>query len=66
MKWLALAARCADQALQLIALPFLLIGWCATPILWAAAWCRDWAREWDPRRWDRDQDPRSDHRSRWP
>lgn len=26
----------------------------------------DPAREWEPRLWDRDHDPRSDERNRWP
>ena len=31
-----------------------------------ARWFGDRAREWEPRLWDRDHDPRSDERNRWP
>lgn len=66
MIWLARLARLAGFALRILSLPFLAIGWLATPILWGARVCLDRAREWDPRLWDRDHDPRSDTRERRP
>lgn len=41
--------------LQVAALPFLAVGFVATPILWCARWCQERAREWNPRLWDRGQ-----------
>ena len=52
--------------LRLAALPFLAVGWVATPILWLAGRCRDRAREWDPHLWARNEDPRSDTKERRP
>lgn len=61
----AYAFRAAAALLQGLAIPFLVVGYVATPLLDMAAWCIERAREWDPRLWDRDHDPRSDER-RWP
>ena len=49
------AARVSATALRWLSIPFLVVGWIATPVLWAAAWCEDRAREWDPRLWKRGQ-----------
>ncbi len=63
-------ARAAASALHDVAQVLL---WCADVftsaarlVLRGSSACQDWAREWDPRRWDRDQDPRSDTRERRP
>ncbi|KAB1068879.1 hypothetical protein [Methylobacterium planeticum] len=50
--------RAAAVALRFLSTPFLLVGWFATPILQASAWCEDRAREWDPRLWARGGDRR--------
>ena len=51
MIWLARLARLAALALRGLSLPFLALGWLATPILWCARVCQDKAREWDPDLW---------------
>lgn len=51
----AYALRAIAACLQLLAVPFLAIGWVGSPILWCARRCQDRAREWDPRLWSRDQ-----------
>ncbi len=60
------ALRGVGLLLQGLALPFLLVGWIATPILQASAWCIDRAREWEARLWARGGDPRTDTRERRP
>lgn len=39
--------------LRALAVPFLAIGWVATPILTCSRSLQDRAREWDPRLWSR-------------
>ena len=41
--------------LQALAVPFLAIGWVATPILSTSGWLQERARQWDRRLWSRNQ-----------
>ena len=50
--------RFSGRALRIASVPFLLIGWIATPILNGSRWCDRIADEkappeWKPRLWDR-------------
>lgn len=52
---LAYVLRTLAGCLQWLAVPFLAIGWVATPILFCSRQLQDRAREWDPRLWSRGQ-----------
>lgn len=49
------ALRLTASLLRGLSVPFLVVGWVATPVLAAAARCEECAREWDPRLWQRGQ-----------
>ena len=61
-----LAARAAASALRGLAIPLLIVGSWATPLLLLSRRCEDAAREWNPRLWDRDHDPRTEQEERRP
>ena len=51
----AFVLRGLAALLQALAVPFLAIGWVASPILACSRRLQDRAREWDPRLWSRGQ-----------
>jgi hypothetical protein len=51
----AVILRGLAALLQALAVPFLAIGWVATPILSTSGWLQERARQWDRRLWSRDQ-----------
>ena len=55
MIWLSRLARVGDITFRALAVPFLAVGWLATPILACARACQVKAREWDRRLWERGQ-----------
>ena len=50
---LRLVLRAAATMLPWASVPFLVVGWLASPILWTARWCDECARGWDQRLWAR-------------